>query len=78
MNAGDIMGIIGIVLMIIAGGLILFAFISTIQLNSALQNLCEDNDGSFQSYGNICLIEEDGRIVEYKMLEFKDEWRLVK
>ena len=59
-------------------GVFIFVGVQHFQDSIRLQNLCENNDGSYQDYPRLCLLEEDGIIIEYKMLKFKDEYRLVR
>ena len=74
MGLGQIILIIILALVITT---IIYGGIQDIELDKELRNLCEDNDGSYGILRS-CLIEEDGKILEYKVLKFKDEWRLVR
>lgn len=54
---------------------IIIAFINLMDLIES-QNFCEDHGGDGRD--DSCLIEENGRIVQYELIKFKGEWRLQK
>ena len=47
---------------------------------SEMENLCENKGGgySYKDGEDRCYLIENNTLVEYKILKFKDNWRLVK
>lgn len=52
--------------------------IATTVMGTVRENLiCNESGGHYNTYG-ICLKEIDNELVEYEVVKYKDEWRLLK
>ncbi len=72
----DIEGILMTIVFVLVAFIIISVLGSSILTQIEMEKFCEEQNNG-EKNGAVCIIEESGRLVYYKIVEYKGELRLV-